>query len=532
MLQNGMSRLFFPALVAWGLALAGAAQAQPVRGLIVQLKPAAADAQGVPSERAQALRERIAAVVQDTGLALHSQRPLGNQLQALRLAQPPSAEALDAAMRRLRLHPDVAAVVPDELLKRQDTQPNDPGYARQWHLQAPASGGAAAINLPPAWDLSTGNGNITVAVLDTGIVKTHPDLAGRFWDGYDFVSEVEFANDGDGRDADASDPGDWITGADANSAVFAGCDVASSSWHGTFIAGQIAAATNNNLGVSGINWGNKVLPVRVSGKCGAFLSDVLDGLRWAAGLPVSGVPANPHPARVINLSFGGSAACDSVYQTVIDDITAAGALLVVAGGNNNGPLTRPADCRNVLSVGAVQQDGLKATYSSYGPGLGLMAPGGSGADGATQIYSTTNAGLQGPAGDVYGTKLGSSFSTPLAAGVASLMLSLNPALKPTELIARLQAAARPHLQLPGRPSCVIGAPTSLACNCSTATCGPGLLNAFDALRLAVNPAAPLTPAPTTPVSDDGGGGGGALGWLWGLGLWGLAGWAALKRRRA
>jgi serine protease len=328
---------------------------------------------------------------------------------------------------------------------------------------------------------------------------------------------VDYANDGNGRDADPSDPGDWVTAADKTAlpALYSFCDVAPSSWHGTFIAGQIAAVANNSAGITGINWGGQVLPVRVSGKCGALLSDILDGMRWAAGLSVVGVPANPNPARVINLSFGGDTACSRSYQDVIDEIGKAGSLLVVAAGNSSGPLTRPADCAGVLAVGAAQADGAKTYYSDFGGNVALLAPGGDPNLASLRIYSTTNNGTQGPAADTYGYKLGTSFAAPLAAAVASLMLSVDSTLTPAQLIERLKGSARPHVSNTSYPQCAPG--ISVACACTTSTCGAGLLDANAALASLSTPLATTASASVTAS-----GGGGASGVWWSVGLWCLA----------
>ncbi|MBC7436336.1 MAG: S8 family peptidase [Bdellovibrionales bacterium] len=468
------------------------------RGLIVKLKePQAGDPTSAQRERPQRLQERLAAVAQDAGMFMRGQAAIGGGHHLMRFARPLEGRAVDDALRRLRLHPDVAWVEPDVLMKlaqvAPNTAPNDPDYAAglQDHLKGPAiyPGG---INLPPAWNRTTGGVNATVAVLDTGVRFSHPDLAGRVLPGYDFVSEVEYGNDGDGRDADASDPGDWVSTSDRTTqrALYGACLRSDSTWHGTFIAGQLSALTNNGVGVAGINWSNKVLPVRVSGKCGAFLSDILDGMRWAAGLTVAGAPANPNPARIINLSFGGDVACTASYQDIINEVTAAGALVVVAAGNDNLSPKRPADCKNVLTVGAVQRNGLKTDYSSFGLAVGIMAPGGTGvatATATTNIYSTGNDGATSPGNNVYSYKVGTSFSTPLAAGVASLMLALNPALTPAELTQRLRASVRPHVFLAGSPSC--GPRVNVPCNCTTSTCGAGLLDADGAVLAALAPVA-------------------------------------------
>ena len=520
--RRGVVRLLCAAfcLMAFSAAQAQAqAQAQAsasagmARGLIVQLREAP-NTSG--RDAPQALRERLQGVAQSSGLSGLSTRAIGPRHHLMALERPLRGAELDDMVRRLQFHPEVLSVEPDVLIRRQAV-PNDPLFAsRQWHLQTPAIQ-AAALNLPPAWDRSTGNA-ITVAVLDTGIRPGHPDLVGQLLPGYDFISEVEFANDGDGRDADPTDPGDWITSTEAAGALFSGCTVENSSWHGTFIAGQIAAATHNGLGVAGVSWGARILPVRVSGKCGAFLSDILDAMRWSAGLNVAGIPPNANPARIINLSFGGDAACSSTYQSVIDEVTAAGSLMVVAAGNEGGALRRPADCRNVLAVGAVRADGLKASYSNSGANVALMAPGG---DGTLPLTSLDNTGVFGPGLDTYGSKIGTSFSAPLASGVAALMLSVNPALSPAEIVARMQQGVRGHTANPSFAQCVSGGAS--ICNCTTAACGAGLLDAAGALSAAFNPVArPVASGTLQPGGQVVLNGAGSLpasgavlaGWLW------------------
>lgn len=508
-----MSRFHFAAsaLLLGTALLAGApaiaADSAPVaRGLIVQLK-AAPDGREAP----QALRERLAGIATDAGLpSAQAAMAVGSRGHLLRFERPLSGAALEAAERRVRLNPDVAHVEPDVRLRRL-AEPNDPYYRDgvQWYLRTPADGGPAAINLPPAWDRSTGSPSQVVAVVDSGVAYGHPDLQEKLLPGYDLIgadSDGSFftANDGDGRDADAWDPGDWVTTGEANTS----CPAEDSSWHGTFIAGQIAAVTNNARGVAGVSWGARILPVRVSGKCGAWLSDVIDGIRWAAGLPVAGVPINPHPAKVINVSFGGDTACTPAYQDAIDAAGWRGALVVVAAGNENRRLTRPADCAGVLAVGAVRHDGLKTYYSSYGPNTGIMTPGGPGpADSGPAVYSTSNAGTRGPGEHIYAGKHGTSFAAPLAAGVASLMLSVNPNLTPAEIVARIQAGARPFPSHPSYPTCSVYSPTNSACNCTRETCGPGILDAANALQLASSPAVLIAPvglvAPGSTVTLDG-----------------------------
>lgn len=596
MLQNSMNRFFFGAsrtspsrkadssqrpgtFRSWALALAltgawpVASTAAPLpQGLLVQLRPGVAELTqtNVPAvvrlERPQAVRERAQAVWQrghdhraahvrqlatTAGLSVNA---VGSAGSGLRLDMDmPDARALDAAMRRLRLHPDVLSVEPNVRLKPAQAAtalPNDPEFARQWHLHTPGASFLSAIDMPAAWARTTGASvPVTVAVVDSGVRFDHPDLAGKLWPGHDFVSEVEYANDGDGRDADASDPGDWVTATESRTAVFSECDVADSNWHGTAIAGLMAAASDNGLGVAGIHWGAKVLPVRVAGKCGAVLSDLLDGVRWAAGLPVAGVPSNPNPARVINLSYGGSGVCDGAYQTTVSDVTAAGALLVVAAGNDAAPVKRPADCAGALAVAAVRGNGTKAAYASYGPQVVLAAPGGAALAGAADagLLSTVNTGRRGPLSSAYESLAGSSFAAPLVAGVAGLMWSVQPQLTQADVRALLRASVRPHTVDPTLPSCQPNLATQAECNCTLSTCGAGLLDAGRALAAAAThvpgstvvaslPSLPVVTLPTTPVpsSDAQGGGGGAWSLGWGVALWvWLAGvaWGQHRARR-
>jgi serine protease len=491
-----MLKFIAAALLAVPLVAPAQVGQEPVRNLLVRLKPAS-EATVSTREAPQAARERLRAVANTAGVGFADERAVGRHHQLLRLPAAQSGAELEATVRRLRLNPDVLDVEPDVRVRRLAV-PTDPDYARQWQLQAPTTY-AAAMNMPAAWDVTTGSAAVVVAVLDVGVRLNHPDLTGRLVAGYDFVSEVEYANDGDGRDADPSDPGDWVSTADKRSPLFSTCDTEDSSWHGTFIAGQIAAATNNGLGVAGIDWRARVLPVRIAGKCGALLSDLLDGMRWAAGLTVAGAPANATPARILNLSFGGDAACSPSYQDVIDEITEAGALLVVAAGNEAGTVARPADCNGVLAVGAVQEDGRKTSYSNYGTRIGISAPGGTN---SRPIYSLDNNGTTTPGVDTYGQKLGTSFSSPQAAGVAALMLAVNPALTPAQLVVRMQDSARPHVTVAGALRCSTNG--TVPCNCDTSTCGAGLLDGARAVLAATSslvPRAVAAPVATAPAGS-------------------------------
>lgn len=340
--------------------------------------------------------------------------------------------------------------------------PSDTYYGYQWDLYEPYGG----INAPAAWDKSTGAG-VVVAVVDTG-VRPHADLAANLLPGYDFINDTKISNDGNGRDADASDPGDATTAGFCAS----GSPATNSSWHGTHVAGTIAAVTNNADGVAGVAFGAKVLPVRALGRCGGYMSDVADGMLWAAGGAVNGVPANTTPARVINVSLGATGACDTTFQTSVNAVRSRGAVVVAAAGNSNGDAAQftPASCAGVIAVAAVGRDGGKASYSNYGSVVSIAAPGGDGSDG---ILSTINAGLTSPTSDSYGSYLGTSMATPHVSGVVALMLSKNPSLTPDDVQARLKSSARPF---------------PAAC----AQCGAGIVDASAAVDAAGVPASLTT----------------------------------------
>jgi serine protease len=365
--------------------------------------------------------------------------------------------------------------------------PNDTRYGEQWDLQGVTAGTSYGANLPAAWDVTTGSASQVVAVVDTGYLN-HADLAGRFVGGYDFINEINTANDGDLRDANAADPGDWITSAENASGIFAGCQVHNSTWHGTHVAGTIGANTNNAAGMAGVNWNTKILPVRVLGKCGGYTSDIADGMRWAAGLAVTRVPANPNPAKVINLSLGGSGACGATYQNAVNDITAAGSLLVIAAGNSNLDAVnfRPANCAGVLTVAASNRPGNRATYSNYGTTVEIAAPGGNLSGGLDPgILSTLNTGTTTPGADAYVAYQGTSMAAPHVAGVASLVWALNPALTAPQVTSILQTNVTPF---------------KAGSTCTTALCGTGILDAGAAVGAATGTLATLSGT----VKDSGG----------------------------
>ena len=505
--------------------------ATPVNGVLVQFKGAPAHEQAarkaalsagqVRAEAAHAARVRGA--LESTGLGAAQQRAFGRAALHLRWDQALSLVQAEQYAERLRQHPDVEWAEPN-VRERRLQVPLDPMFAAtlndngQWWLH-PVGGSNAntALNarkrgvpgLQTAWATSTGSAAPVVAVLDTGITA-HPDLDAHVLPGYDFVSIAEFAGDGDGRDADASDPGDSVTLADltAHPGVFNGCARENSSWHGTNIAGIVAAVTNNAEGVAGINWNGRVLPVRVAGKCGAEVADIIDGMRWAAGLVVSGAAGtNPKPARVINISFGGTAACSPAYQSAIDELRGVGVVVVASAGNEHGSPTRPASCTGVIGVGALNRDGFKATYSNFGASLVVSTVGGDPVDegrwgstlGDDGLLTVDNFGVDVPGQAAYSRIAGTSFSAPIVAGTISLMLSVNPNLTATQIIAGLQVSARPHVVSAVMGTCSAQNPGR--CICTTKTCGAGILDAQEALRYAQNPGAYVRP-PAQAVNVD------------------------------
>jgi len=341
------------------------------------------------------------------------------------------ATALAALARLIAAHPDVEYAEPDRRMHILAT-PNDYYYPLQWHYFEAAGG----INAPAAWDLSAGSG-VVVAVIDTGY-RPHADLAANIVPGYDMIIDTLVSNDGDGRDSDALDPGDWTTAGQCGLLSRA----TSSSWHGTHVAGTVAAVTNNGNGVAGVAYGAKVQPVRALGRCGGYTSDIADGIVWASGGTVTGLPLNPTPARVVNMSLGGGGACGATTQAAINGARDRGAVVVVAAGNSNVDMANssPANCAGVIAVAAVDRSGGKAYYSNDGAGITLAAPGGGG--GTDGVVSTWNVGTTTPGADTYAYASGTSMATPHVSAVAALMFSANPGLKPGQVKRLLQSSAR------------------------------------------------------------------------------------------
>jgi serine protease len=401
--------------------------------------------------------------LQGRSLALSRKRRLFETVNVMKLSGSPTREQTVAAARALARRADVEYAHP-VYIRRPASRPNDALYPLMWH--------ANLAQLPDAWDLTVGSDQVVVAVVDTGIKRNHPEFGDRVLQGYDFVSDATVADDGDGRDSDPDDPGSLAD--------------TSSGQHGTHVAGIIGAIGNNGQGIAGVDWRCKILPVRAlgvrDGRAGGSDTDIADAIRWAAGLEVAGVPRNPHPAQIINLSFAGPGAA----QVLTDAVRAAmkaGSLVVAAAGNDatDANVYFPSAIPGVLSVAASDPEGRLADYSNYGDTVGILAPGGSlgmtiggGEPGGvwSLVYDSDSQQLG------YHPYEGTSQAAPLVAGTAALMLAVYPNMQPDEIVRVIKETAN----------------TTLAC---VEGCGPGLINAAKAVLQARK----LSPNPPPPTRD-------------------------------
>lgn len=357
-----------------------------------------------------------------------------------------------ALVAELRTRQDVASAFPNWILHALKT-PNDELFGLQWHYEA--------MNLPAAWDIQDGTTQaVPVAVVDTGITQ-HPDLQSKLLPGYDFVSDTARSGDGDGFDTDPTDEG------------------GNSNYHGSHVAGTLAATTNNGAGVAGVSWGSKIVPVRVLGNDGSgSFDDIFDGILWAAGDTIDGVPVNPNPVRVINLSLGGDIEepCPSDVVDFFQQLADVGVAVVVAAGNDDADTATyfPASCGAVITVGATGPLGTRAPYSNYGAAIDVMAPGGD------SNFTFTVGGDTYPAGvlstvffddtNEYGYTFydGTSMASPHVAGLVALLLAKEPELSVADITARLKSSAAPF-------------DTGTCERPSGADCGAGLVDAAKAL---------------------------------------------------
>ena len=365
-----------------------------------------------------------------------------------------------ALMAQIARNPNVEFVQVDRLLQHALT-PNDTSYSQQWGY----TDADAGIRANQAWDLANGAG-VIVAVLDTGYV-THSDLGANIQGGYDFINDAAVAADGNGRDSNPADPGDAYGGYP-------------SSWHGTHVAGTVAAVTNNGKGVAGTAWGAKVMPVRVLGKGGGYTSDIADAITWSSGGTVSGVTSltGSAVAKVINMSLGGPGACDTLTQNAINGAVGRGTTVVVAAGNDNANASgfSPSSCANVVNVASVTSSSARSSFSNYGTSIDVSAPG-------SNILSTLNSGTSGPSTESYASYNGTSMASPHVAGAVALAqsrrLATGQALwTPAQVETQLKATAYP-----------------LSGSCSGG-CGAGIIDAYALVQ-----AAGGTSSNTPPVSN-------------------------------
>ena len=279
--------------------------------------------------------------------------------------------------------------------------------------------------------------------------------------GYDFIAESAFSNDGNGRDSDPTDAGNWTV----DNQCFTGSKATASDWHGTHVAGTIAAIANNNEGIAGVAPEAKIVPVRVLGACGGFDSDITDGIIWAAGGSVRGVPANHHPAQVINMSIGSEGTCTTPYRQAIAQANKRGSIVVVAAGNNNFDASKssPGNCEDVINVGATDKNGKRSYFSNYGSRVDVSAPGGDRRYWGGGILSTLNAGKTAPGKADYAEYQGTSMAAPHVAGIVALMKAVDPKLT--------YAQAKKVLQS-----------TSQSVECDQSACGSGIVNAARAVQ--------------------------------------------------
>jgi serine protease len=545
---------------------AGAPEWNPVRTHTVQLGPEAsrllvgfsattgstvvktvkhgAQAQSVKIVQAATSDADVAGLARRTGLGLSRSRQMTPSMHVLYLQKTLYGTDVNAALKKLRSDPAVQFADVDQR-RYAHSLPDDqlflptPGASGQWFMQTPSAaiislGGVAtqdlsAIDAVSAWAITVGSTGTVIADIDTGVRFDHPDLlragfGGRLLPGYDFVDQdynpttgaalgtFLIANDGDGWDPDPSDPGDWINLTDQKNTVLfpaASCAIQDSSWHGTRVVGVLGALTNNGVGVAGVSWNPYLLPVRALGKCGGYDSDIIAGMQWAAGMQVTGVPDNPYPAHIINLSLGGNGSCPSTYQSVVTTLATMGVLVIASAGNQSGPVDAPGNCPGVLAVAGLRNVGTKVGYSSLGAEVGVAAPAGNcvTTSGACwrPIDTTVNLGLTTPGTNGYtdqtNANLGTSFSAPIVSGIAALMRAVNGNLTPAQLISRIESSATPFPANTGTLPVCPTMDSAGECSCVPGQCGAGMVNALSAVKAALNPIAVISAGGGNTVFD-------------------------------
>jgi serine protease len=492
----------------------------------------------------------LIALTQRAGLNVAKSRQLTSSMHVIYLQKILYGADVAGALAALRADPAVEFAEVDQRRYPHAATPDDPLFVAsaavtgQWFMQTPsgATGDAAATDAVSAWGITKGSSGTVIADVDTGVLFDHPDLlraglGGRLLPGYDFVSQdlsptngaalgtYLIANDGGGWDPDPSDPGDWISASDQANSLFPAttCAAGDSSWHGTRVMGILGALTDNGVGVAGMTWKPYLLPIRALGKCGGYDSDIITGMQWAAGISVTGIPDNPYPADIVNLSLGGSGSCPTAYVEVVSALKALGVLIVASAGNEGVAVDAPANCAGVLGVAGLRNVGTKVGYSNRGPEVAVAAPAGNcvSTSGAClrSIDTTTNTGLTSAAANTYtdqtNPNLGTSFSAPIVSGIAALMRAVNANLTPAQLIARIESSAtafpQPATLIANGYVCPTADPVSGECACPNdhSQCGYGMVNALNAVKAAQRPiaavAVPVTSGVGSPAVLDAGG---------------------------
>jgi serine protease len=541
--------------------------------LIVKYKPARQTSVLSAAQVATELRRPLSAETLNqlqaaAGISLTESHAISNGAHVLILQGSPDKQTIDQAISNIRGLSDVEYVEEDRVLTTQSV-PNDASYGNLWGLKpvsavaSPATGGTGSYgaDFETAWNINTGISSATalgvvIAVVDTGITS-HADIVGSggtvsptsagsnlISPGYTFISDCRMrgttatsgcaanfsGNTTVAPTPDASDTGDFISVQDMsdNPALFPPSPPApaapvqqDSTWHGTHVSGTIVALGNNGIGVIGGAYSARILPVRVLGKGGGYVSDIAEGVLWAAG--VHPTITNPNPAKVINLSLGGTGACSATEQNAINAAVAAGAVIVVAAGNDNADVANhsPANCSNVITVAATGRDGSRALYSNFSSPASnttnpvhvtLAAQGGLGDAQLLGfdpgIYSTINSGTTTPLANCttsptttcYTYHQGTSMATPHVAAAIALMLARNPALTPAQLKSILSASVTAFPSFPSSGYWTLY-------DCATLkNCGTGILNAQFAVQNSVLPYSTATAFAATRSSGGGSGG--------------------------
>lgn len=437
-----MKKLITSLLLAGLSGMVAAAPSGPeAAGIIVKYKQSSQNQlarQAASLPRGQALparptdfSQRTQQVQSITGLPLQFDHQMGTGAYVFNSGKPMSASQARALSQRIKQQDPSVEYAEPNFIKKANFVPPSPNYAAlQWDMQDSASQ-PGSLNLPAAWDITQGQG-VTVAVLDTGY-RPHKDLLPSLLQpGYNFVSspaEARLPIGPDGktaRQANAQDQGDWH----ADNECGQGVAGQPSSWHGTHVAGTIAAAGGAGQGLTGVAPQAKLLPLRVLGRCGGTDADIADAMLWAVGGAVPGLPANANPARVISMSLGGAQPCTQTYRDVIQQVATRNGIVVVAAGNamRNTRDFAPASCPGVITVAANGMNGGIASYSNYGAMVAVTAPGGDWLGKDPGIISTFNDGKTTPGNDSYGPDRGTSMAAPHVSGLVALMLAVNPKL--------------------------------------------------------------------------------------------------------